>query len=242
MSKTDELWPGGYTITFDERAFLPGTDAFLLGAFPAVARGERVCDLGAGGGILGLLLLARQPGCRVWGLELQEEACTLAIENIKANALEDKLSVQCGDLRRCRDFFRPGSFDRVVTNPPYFKQHSGAQAATAARQTAREETGCTLEELCAAASDMLRWGGTFDIVFRPERLGELLCAMTGARLEPKRLRWVQERVGRTPSLILAEGKKGAHPGMVTEAPLLLHEADGSDTQEMAHIYFKDREA
>jgi tRNA1Val (adenine37-N6)-methyltransferase len=242
MSRTDELWPGGYRLTFDNRAFLPGTDAFLLGAFARPARGEYICDLGAGGGILGLLLLARQPACRVTGIEIQQSACALAEENIADNALSDRLSVRCGDLRQSRALFRPGTFDRVITNPPYFKQGSGATAATVARQTAREETGCTIDDICAAASDLLRWGGTFDVVFRPERLSELFCAMERTRLEPKRLRWVQERAGRAPLLVLAEGKKGAHPGLVTQPPLLLHEADGTDTRSLAEIYFRNREA
>ena len=60
MEKTDWLWPGGVRYVYDEAAFRPGTDTFLLGAFPKLWRGARVCDLGAGIGLLGLLLLARE--------------------------------------------------------------------------------------------------------------------------------------------------------------------------------------
>lgn len=53
MEKTDWLWPGGVRYVYDEAAFRPGTDTFLLGAFPKLWRGARVCDLGAGIGLLG---------------------------------------------------------------------------------------------------------------------------------------------------------------------------------------------
>ena len=56
VEKTDWLWPGGVRYVYDEAAFRPGTDTFLLGAFPKLWRGARVCDLGAGIGLLGLLL------------------------------------------------------------------------------------------------------------------------------------------------------------------------------------------
>ena len=76
MEKTDWLWPGGVRYVYDEAAFRPGTDTFLLGAFPKLWRGARVCDLGAGIGLLGLLLLAREPSLRVTNVELQAHAAT----------------------------------------------------------------------------------------------------------------------------------------------------------------------
>ena len=60
MEHWDELWPGGFRFRFDDNVFKPSTDTFQLGDFAEVRRGERVCDLGAGIGLLGLLLLARQ--------------------------------------------------------------------------------------------------------------------------------------------------------------------------------------
>ena len=56
MVKQDQLWPGGFRFFFDDGLFQPGTDSFLLGSFPWLRRGARVCDLGAGTGLLGLLL------------------------------------------------------------------------------------------------------------------------------------------------------------------------------------------
>ena len=60
MEHWDRLWPGGYTFLYDDGLFRPSTDTFLLGSFPRLRRGMAVCELGAGTGLLSLLLLARE--------------------------------------------------------------------------------------------------------------------------------------------------------------------------------------
>ena len=77
MEHRDRLWPGGYTFLYDDGLFRPSTDTFLLGAFPRLRRGMTVCELGAGTGLLSLLLLAREPELTVTGVELQPQACAL---------------------------------------------------------------------------------------------------------------------------------------------------------------------
>ena len=53
----ESLCPGGYRFVYDDALFPPGTDTFLLSSLPRLRPGLRVCDLGAGTGLLGLLLL-----------------------------------------------------------------------------------------------------------------------------------------------------------------------------------------
>ena len=56
------------------------------------------------------------------------------------------------------------------------------------------------------------------------------------KLELKRLRFVAQKEGRAPWLFLAEGKRGAKPGVRVEPQLVLQNVDGSDTAEMAEIF------
>ena len=65
---------GDQGFYWDDGLFRPSTDTFLLGGFPVLRRGEQVCDLGAGTGLLGALLLTREPSLTVTGLELREDA------------------------------------------------------------------------------------------------------------------------------------------------------------------------
>ena len=99
MIKQDQLWPGGFRFLFDDELFQPGTDSFLLGSFPRLRRGERVCDLGAGTGLLGLLLLAREPDLQVTNVELQAAAVALA-EHLRGSesAFVEKMNAKAQEL------------------------------------------------------------------------------------------------------------------------------------------------
>lgn len=236
MEHTDRLWPGGPLFYYDDALFPPGTDSFLLAYFTRTRRGERVCDLGAGTGLLGLLLLSREPTLAIDNVEIQEKSLALAAKSCEANSLV--MSHHLADLRDLSGVLPAGSFDLVISNPPYFKSGSGQKAATDARQTAREENCCTVDDLCRAAARLLRWGGRMSVVYRPERLVDLLDAMRKHGMEPKRLRMVQNTATAAPSLILAEGKRGGKSGLIIEPPLILKNTDGSESADYRAAYFR----
>lgn len=232
-----ELWPGG--PVFRQAAQAPlGTDSVLLADF-AAGKGARGIDLGCGSGILSLLLLAGAPQLHMTGLELREEAARIARENLERNGCAGRSAVLTGDIRRVRELFSTGSFDLCVANPPYFPAGSGASAPDPARAAAREESECTLEELCAAAAYLLPTGGRFCLVHRPERLAELFGAMSAHGLEPKRLRLCCHRPDAAPNLVLAEGRRGGRPGLKIEPILFLHDVEGRETAEIRRIYHRD---
>ncbi len=241
MEYWESFCTGGLRFVYDDESFRPGTDTFLLSSLPRLTPGLRVCDLGSGTGLLGLLLLQRQPALSVTGVEIQEAAVRLAEKAALENRLTDRLTFHHGDLRNVKDHFPPGSFDLVVCNPPYFTPGSGRLASVQAMRTARAEVDCTLGDVCQSAAYLLRWGGSFCLVHRPERLTDLLCALRQSAMEPKRLRFVCKTAGAAPSLLLLEGRRGGKPGLAVEAPLILQQADGSPTAEADAIYFRQQE-
>lgn len=241
MERWEALKPGGYRFTPGGGLFPPGTDTFVLSSLPRLKPGLRVCDLGSGTGLLGLLLLQREPGLTVTGVELQEEAVRTAERIAAQNGLTGTLSFRCGDLREIRSFLPAGQFDLAVCNPPYYPPAAGKLPASPALQKARAETACTLEDVCRAAAWLLRWGGSFCVVHKPERLVDLVCCLRNAGLEPKRLREVCRSPGCAPSLLLAEGRRGGKPGLSIEPPLILQTSDGTPTEELDSIYFRHRE-
>jgi tRNA1(Val) A37 N6-methylase TrmN6 len=241
MEHWDVLKPGGYRFVWDDALFPPGTDTFLLSSLPRLKPNLRVCDLGCGTGLLGLLLLQRQGNLTVTGVELQPEAAALLERASAENGLEGRLTVCRGDLRNIRALLPAGGFDLVVCNPPYYPAGTGKLSPAPALQTARAETACTLKDVCRAAGWLLRWGGAFCLVHKPERLTDLLCALRAAALEPKRLRTVERRAGDAPSLILAEARRGGRPGLSWEPPLILETAEGRPTEELDRIYFRQED-
>lgn len=238
MEHWEELAPGGFRFVYDDELFRPGTDTFLLSSLPRLKPGLRVCDLGCGTGLLGLLLLQRQKELSVTGIEIQPQAAKLAEACAEANGLTDRFAILQGDLRNIRTLLPGGSFDLVVCNPPYYPPDSGALSPDDPRRTARSEVTCTLDDVCTAAAWLLRWSGSFCLVHKPERMTDLLCSLRASGLEPKRLRFVCKTGGAAPSLVLLEARRGGKPGLTVEAPLLLQNTDGSPTPELNAIYFR----
>lgn len=233
----EALRPGGLRFVYGNGQHPPGLDSFLLASLPKLKPGWKVCDMGCGTGLLGLLLLQRQRALAVTGLDIQPEAVRLGKLAAAENRVEDRLFFRLEDLRETA--LPAGSFDLAVCNPPYFPPSAGPLPKGEARRTARTEEACTLEDVCRAAGRLLRWGGAFCLVHKPERLTDLLCALRGEGLEPKRLRLVSLRPERAPSLLLLEARRGGKPGLAVEKPLILENPDGSPTAELNRIYFRE---
>ena len=235
----ETLW-GGFILEEAPGVFPLGTDSILLADFVRLPARARICDLGCGGGVLGLLLCARRDDCSVTGVELQPEAADLCRKNIARNGLGNRMTVVPGDLRQFRQLLPAGAFTDVVSNPPYFPAAVPA-APSPQRATARSQLSCTVEELARAAAWGLQWGGRFSLVYRPELLPDLFCALRESGLEPKRLRPVRHRMGLTPSVVLLEAVKGGKPGLVWEPDLLLESDDGTPSPEFLRIYRREGE-
>ncbi len=170
MERKDYLYNGGAVFYYDDALFPPGTDSFALGYFARPKPGDTVCDLGSGTGLLGTLLLAREAQLTLHCIELSAKASALAQKGFAANGWDDRTHLRVGDLCDVSTLPAAGSVDLCISNPPYFKPNSGVSCEDDARRTAREETSCTLDDVCAAASRVLRWGGKFCIVHRCDRL------------------------------------------------------------------------
>lgn len=212
-----------------------GTDALLLAAY--IDRTfDHVCEIGTGCGIVSLLLLRRDKARRLTALEVQEAYADLARRNAAYNGLSDRMEVVCEDVRT---YARSGTerFDLVVANPPYMKADSGRMCERTAKTLARHEICGTIDEWCRAAARMLRYGGYFAVVYRPDRLTDLIAALRESGLEPKRMTFVQADATSEPSMVLVLAKRGAASGVRLSRPLLLHTDDEhtAKTRELSYI-------
>lgn len=234
----DELWPEGPKFIRDTEAFRLGTDSVLLADFASCGHARRACDLGSGTGVIALLLAWNNKHLSADGIELQPDWAEIARKNAQLNHLEERMHIITGDLREHRSLLKAGEYDLVVSNPPYYPSGSGRSSDLKVTATAREERFCTISDVCAAASYLTRWGGRFALVHKPERLAEIICALTQNGLEPKRLRFVQYKSGAAPNLILIESRRGGNPSLKIESPLILTDDNGRDTAEIKRIYHR----
>ncbi|MBI5142245.1 MAG: tRNA1(Val) (adenine(37)-N6)-methyltransferase [Nitrospirae bacterium] len=195
-------------------------DAVWLDDFVRADNVARCIDLGTGSGIIALLLASRCPEMAITAVEIQPGLAELARKNAALNGFDGRISVIDVDIRQLDQFLQASFADLVVSNPPYKKRGSGRPNPDDERLIARHEIHLSFQELCAAASRLLKIGGTFCVVHLAERLAELFGELRAARLEPKRARFVHPAAGMAAKTVLIEAVKGGKPGLVIEQPLI----------------------
>lgn len=236
-------------------AYRFNTDSILLADFSYGAVGKRgmsAVDLGTGGGIIPLLWLTKEKEkaetgkfAQILGVEIQAEACRMAESSIQLNGWQNRVRIMEADFCRLKGRVPFGCYDLVCCNPPYKPFSGGIKNPLPAHKIARHEVLCTLQELVETAARLLRFGGKFCMCQRPERLCDVLTAMRKAGVEPKRLRFVQQRTEKAPNLFLVCGARGGNPGMEVLPVLQIEDVMGGFSREMQEIYgpsFFDRPA
>ncbi len=234
--RLDDLNRGGLMILQKEKGFRFGTDAVLLADFAAPKPSDRVADLGAGGGILPILMADAAPRARFDAVEWQTELCDMAQRSVLGNGLEDRVYVHPLDVRDAPRVLGCAGHSLVVSNPPYHPRGTAPASPDPAHHLARHEGESTLEDFAACAAKLLKNGGRAAFVYPAPRAFDLMCALRARRLEPKRVRLVLDRPGARPKLILLDAVKGGGAWLDWLPPLTLRDEAGEPTREYRRIY------
>ncbi len=210
-----------------------GTDALLLAGY-VNSKYKTGAELGSGSGIISMLLLTRDKLSECTAYEIQKEYAELIVRNAEYNFLKDRLFAKEADVRNlplCE------KFDIVFTNPPYMKACGGANNKTDKKSIARHEICGTINDFCVAAKKLLKYGGAFYAVYRPDRLTDIISAMRDSELEPKRITFVHADIKSESSMVLIESKRGGKSGLQLTRPLIIY-SDSSHkkyTDDMEYI-------
>ena len=195
-----------------------GTDALLLASYINKRR-KLGAELGAGSGIISLLLLSRNKIEVCDCYEVQEEYASLTRRNAEINDLADRLNSFHMDIR---DYISGEIYDAVYTNPPYMKTTSGFSNEDEKKNLARHEVCGDISDFLKIAKLMLKYGGAFFAVYRCDRMPDLISAMRENSIEPKRLTLVHADASSAPSMLLVEGRKGGKVGLFMTPPLIIY--------------------
>lgn len=148
-----------------------GTDGVLLGAWFPMERGFSVLDVGTGTGLVAIMAAQRGAGS-VTAVEIDPEASQQASENAANSPFKDLISVQCADFAHFTAQLR---FDRIVCNPPYFRD--SLRCPDAGRNTARHNDSLSYETLARCAASMLAPDGLLCVVLPFDAVGDFTkCA------------------------------------------------------------------
>lgn len=142
-----------FFVAHDRCAMKVGTDGILLGAWAPVAGVKRCLDIGAGSGLLALMLAQRtDDSVMIDAVELESEAAAQAQENINQSPWAERINVHTADILQwiTQQTVR---FDLIISNPPYYQQ--GVECATSQREQARYTTTLDHPSLLTCAAECI---------------------------------------------------------------------------------------
>lgn len=225
----DALLGGRVQLLQPARGYRVAVDAVLLAAAVDATPGQRILDLGAGVGAVGLCLAARLADCSVVGIELQPALAELAERNANLNGMADRVRTVVHDLAKPLPADL-GRFDHVVTNPPYLAASVADPSPDPSKALATVESSAGLARWLAAATMAAEPAGTLLIIHRSDRLDELLGHLG-------HLGWGDVAVKRLPpaARVLVRARRADRLTRHDALPLTLHRPGGGYTDEAEAI-------
>ena len=214
------------------------TDTILLAHFASPRKKDFCADFGTGCGTIPLIWSSRYMPRHIYAVELQDNACSMVQRTLQKNNLEANITLIHQDLTTLKPGLTPFTqeLDLIACNPPYQEAGTGLVNSDDSKRIARHEGACTPDDICRVASKLLKYGGKLCMCQRPQRLFDIMESMKKVGIMPKRLRLVQQRLSKAPSLFLLEGRKGGNSGMIVEPVLMIEDENGAFSDEMLQIY------
>jgi len=206
-------------------------DALLLSNFARIPDQAVVADLGAGCGVIPLLLARAHQDASFVAVENNHDMAGLAGENVRANALGDRVEIIEEDILNLRRRFAVSSFDLVLSNPPFRNPYSGKTSPHAGRDTARHETTAGLADFLTVAKYLVKPSGRICFIYPPSRLAEFIRCASELKMVLLRLRMVHGTDRSVAKMFMAELAKGRRGDVTVEAPLVVYDGSGEYTAE-----------
>ena len=154
-----------FSVSQDKAAMKIGTDAVLLGAWCGVKDGvDSILDIGAGTGVIALMLAQRSEAMTIDAVELDEGAYEQCVENFEQSDWGDRLYCYHSSFQ---DFSKEiaeeeESYDLIVSNPPYYTDDF--KTKDEARNKARFTSSLSFEDLLSGVTSVLANDGVFAVV------------------------------------------------------------------------------
>jgi len=227
----DTFFAGRIRILQKKKGYRFSLDAPVLADFIQPERQDELLELGTGSGIISLLLSIKA-FAHITALELQPSLANMAHRNVRLNRLEDRITIREGDLRS----FSPGrKFDKIFSNPPYFKKGGGQISASREKAIARHELTCDLYDVMNVTAACLKPDGKAFFIYPCRQESYFLEAVRQYGLGVRCRRAVVSRSSTEPGLFLGEidfsgGCEKNFP------PLIIYQEDGEYTEEAEEIF------
>lgn len=241
--RIDQLYSKNISIIQSSHVFSFSLDAVLLADFVRINghKTRQVVDLCAGNGAIGLFL-SEKTAAHITMIEIQPKLADMATRSIKLNDLGSQISVVNDDLKNATAYLKKDSVDIVACNPPYFVNYeTSVKNLNQYLAIARHEIKTNLNEIVKVSADLLKMNAKLFMVYRPDRLTDLMVSLRENRLEPKKLRFVRPRIGMEANMVLIEAIKDGKPdGLKVLADLITYDGDHYTDEVKKMLYGQDK--
>lgn len=238
--RIDDLQINNLRIIQNKGGFCFGIDSVLLTDFAKkIKKNTKIIDLGTGTGIIAILLTAKIKAASILGVELQKDVADMATRSVKLNNIDNKVQIVNENIKNLDKILKLGTYDVIVTNPPYMKKNTGAKNINNSKLISRHEIECTLEDIAMISFKLLKNNGEIYMVHRPDRLVEIMEIFRKYKLEIKELRLVFPNENSQANLVLIKAVKNARPFLKILEPLYVYKENGEYTDEILKIYNKN---
>ena len=193
----------------------------------------RVLDVGAGSGVLGLLVARDAPGVLLEAVEKQAAFVTYATKNAEVNGIPYVMH-PCDFLA----FEDREGFDFIISNPPFY--HEGADRSdNGMRHAARYNLHLPVGDFCRKAARLLRPQGHFVFCYDPQQLGLVTAALAEAKLRVVDVQFVHSKIDRPASLVMIHARKNSRSLAKIWPPFISFDGDEFSDAATA-VYAKAR--
>ncbi len=229
----DLLGYNNLKIVQNDSWFKFSLDSVLLANFATINfRTSSILDLCTGNAPIPIIFSTRTKH-KIKCVELQKDIYDLACKSVQLNNLSDRIDILNYNVRNLLDVYSLDSFDLITCNPPYFKFTSNSvMNDNSIKAIARHEIELKLEDVISISSKLLKSGGYFSLVHRPERFIEIVELFKKYNIEPKRIQFIYPKLGSKANILLIEGVKNGKTGLVVETPLYVYNEDNTYTSDI----------
>jgi tRNA1Val (adenine37-N6)-methyltransferase len=174
-----------FSIQQDKTAMKVGTDGVLLGAWAPINHNPfSVLDVGAGTGVIALMLAQRTAAEQIDALEIDEDAYEQAVENFENSPWGDRLFCFHAGLD---EFIEEpeDEYDLIVSNPPFYSEDYKTESEQ--RDLARFQDAMPFEELIEAADLLLSENGIFAVILPYKEEDSFIALAKESELYPTKI-------------------------------------------------------
>ena len=216
-----------FAIVQDHASMRVGTDGVLIGAWCNCAGARRILDVGTGTGLVAIMA-AQRSEAQVTAVEIDADAAGQARRNAENSPWNGLICVECTDIS---DFTANSGFDRIVCNPPYFR--NSLRCPDAGRNTARHNDSLSFETLAGCSARLLADGGLLCVVLPYDASDSFVKCALAEGLDLCRRTDVVTAPGKTPKRSLLAFAK--HSSGLDADVICMCDSDGKESPEYVEL-------